>query len=105
MRIVTLDFLSSFERPARESFHQSSRLMPIEGCSSSSPDHELTLCQTSLAKKAMQNQVVSYLRFLVTKGLQGQFLAISLSAVRILDCTSNQAKNLCFPSVSAFQIA
>ncbi|XP_039819088.1 uncharacterized protein LOC120681600 isoform X4 [Panicum virgatum] len=32
-------------------------------------------------------------------GLHGQFLAISLSGVRIFNCCANsQAKNLCFPS-------
>jgi hypothetical protein len=38
-------------------------------------------------------------------GLQGQFLANSLSAVNSLFCTKSQAKTLCLPSIFAFQIA
>ena len=37
-------------------------------------------------------------------GSHGQVLLISLSALRILDWTKSQAKNLCFPSAWAFQI-
>ena len=47
---LTLDLLFSLESPARELFHQSSRLKSALGCTKSSPDHKLTRCQTSLAK-------------------------------------------------------
>jgi hypothetical protein len=89
----------------RERCHHSSKPTEASGTLITPPVQRHIWAQTSLVKTQCKHRCAASSKswsHRAQTGLQGQFRAANLSAVKILLWTNSQAKNLCFPSACAF---